>query len=216
MRQVSGERGVVHRTKTDVAVRILHPAGGIIVKNNGNFKKELLLFGNLKVMVACAFLVAISIVCGKLIAINVGTVLRFSFENMPILLSSIAFGPLIGGVTAVVADIIGCLIVGYEINPLVTLGAFAIGVLSGLIYRLLGKMPSLWKTVLSVIISHIVGSVIIKTFGLAKFYEIPLGLLFAWRGFNYAVIGILEIFILYYLLNSRAVAAQLERIKESR
>ncbi|MBQ8393015.1 MAG: folate family ECF transporter S component [Clostridia bacterium] len=186
------------------------------MKNNGNFKKELLLFGNLKVMVACAFLVAISIVCGKLIAINVGTVLRFSFENMPILLSSIAFGPLIGGVTAVVADIIGCLIVGYEINPLVTLGAFAIGVLSGLIYRLLGKMPSLWKTVLSVIISHIVGSVIIKTFGLAKFYEIPLGLLFAWRGFNYAVIGILEIFILYYLLNSRAVAAQLERIKESR
>ena len=47
-------------------------------------------------MVASAFLVAISIVCGKYLAIRGGDVLRFSFENLPILLAGIAFGPLVG------------------------------------------------------------------------------------------------------------------------
>ena len=48
---------------------------------------------NPKVLTACALMVALSIVCGKLLAFNVGTILRFSFENLPILLASVAFGP---------------------------------------------------------------------------------------------------------------------------
>ena len=186
------------------------------MENNRKFKNELILFGNLKVMVSCALLVAISIVCGKLLAFNVGTVLRFSLENMPIILASIAFGPLIGGVTAVVADLIGCLIVGYEINPIVTLGAFCIGVISGAVYRLLGKLPSVVKSVLSVTIAHLVGSVVIKTFGLSKFYDMPFEILLLWRALNYLIIGVLEIIIIHYLLKSRSVTGQLERIKQNR
>jgi len=186
------------------------------VENNRNFKNELILFGNLKVMVCCALLVAISIVCGKLLAFNVGTVLRFSLENMPIILASVAFGPLIGGVTAVVADLIGCLIVGYEVNPLVTLGAFCIGVVSGAVYRILGKASGRVKTVVSVSSAHLVGSVIIKTFGLSRFYDMPFEILLLWRALNYLIIGALEVIIIHYLLKSRSVTDQLERIKQNR
>ena len=172
-----------------------------------------MLFNNPKVLTASALLVAISIVCGKLLAFNIGFILRFSFENMPIMLASIAFGPLIGGLTAVAADLIGCLIVGYEINPIVTVGALIIGVASGLIYRILGKLPTLGKVIISVTAAHLMGSVVVKTFGLAKFYDLQLWTLMAWRGLNYLIIATLEILLLYYLFRSKAFNSQLERIK---
>lgn len=184
------------------------------VDKNHNFKSELMLFNNPKVLTASALLVAISIVCGKLLAFNVGFILRFSFENMPIMLASMAFGPMIGGLTAVAADLIGCLIVGYEINPLVTLGALLIGVISGLVYRLVRKLPTLAGVTITVIPTHIVGSVFVKTVGLAKFYEMPFWTLVAWRGLNYLIIATLEILLLYYLFKSKSVKSQLDRIKK--
>lgn len=173
-----------------------------------------MLFNNPKVLTASALLVAISIVCGKLLAFNVGFILRFSFENMPIMLASMAFGPMIGGLTAVAADLIGCLIVGYEINPLVTLGALLIGVISGLVYRLVRKLPTLAGVIITVIPTHIVGSVFVKTVGLAKFYEMPFWTLVAWRGLNYLIIATLEILLLYYLFKSKSVKSQLDKIKK--
>lgn len=186
----------------------------IKVDKNHSFKSELMLFNNPKVLTASALLVAISIVCGKLLAFNVGFILRFSFENMPIILASMAFGPLIGGITAVAADLIGCLIVGYEINPLVTAGALLIGLISGFMCRVTGKLPMPVRVILSVLPAHTVGSVLVKTFGLAKFYEMPFWTLVAWRGLNYAIIATLEILLLYYLFKSKSVNSQLERIKQ--
>ena len=46
-------------------------------KNKG-LKNEIMLFSNLKVLTAAAFFVALSIVCGKLLAFNVGAVLRIA------------------------------------------------------------------------------------------------------------------------------------------
>ena len=182
-------------------------------KNNNGIKEELGLFSNPKVLTSAALMVALSIVCGKLLAFNVGTILRFSFENLPIILASIAFGPFVGIFTGVCADLIGCLIVGYEINPLVTLGAALIGLVSGIVYRLCRKLPELAKIIISVTSAHAIGSVIVKTFGLSKFYEISFGLLLAWRTLNYVIIAVLEILLLYYVLKSKAVKGQLDRIK---
>ena len=80
----------------------------------------------LRVTVACALLIALSIVCGKFLQFPVGEAMRFSFENLPILFAGMAFGPLAGVLVGTVADLIGCLAVGYAINPLVTLGAAAV------------------------------------------------------------------------------------------
>ncbi len=181
-------------------------------KNDG-LKSEIMLFSNLKVLVMSAFFVALSIVCGKLLAFNLGAVLRFSLENLPILLSSVAFGPLVGAMTAVVADLVGCLLVGYEINPLVTLGALCIGALGGAVYKLFHKVRLLPRLALTVFASHSIGSVLIKTVGLSAFYSIPLEALILWRLLNYFIIGVLELLILYYLMKSKAINEQIERIK---
>ena len=68
-------------------------------------------------LVVCAFLVALSIVCGKFLAIPVGEILRFSFENLPILFAGLAFGPVAGALVGVCADLLGCVLRGYAINP---------------------------------------------------------------------------------------------------
>ena len=187
-----------------------------MLKNDRNgIKNELLLFSNLKVLVMAAFFVALSIVCGKLLAFNVGSVLRFSLENFPIIMSAITFGPLVGAATAVVADLVGCLIVGYEINPLITVGALSIGLLSGAMYKLFKDMRLFPKLCLSVFIAHLVGSVGIKTVGLSAFYSLPLEVLALWRLLNYTIIGVIELFLLYHLLKSKAITDQIERIKHT-
>lgn len=74
-------------------------------------KNRVKLFGSLQVMTMSAVLVAISIVCGKYLALNFGSVLRFSFENLPIILAGIMFGPVVGALVGGVADLIGALLV---------------------------------------------------------------------------------------------------------
>lgn len=163
----------------------------------------------LRVTVTCSLLVAVSVVCGKFLQFPVGEALRFSFENLPILLGGMVFGPLAGALTAVVADLIGCLAVGYAINPLVTLGAAAIGLVGGGVYRLAGRLSLGWRVTLAVAAAHLVGSVVIKTFGLAQFYTLPFGALMLWRLLNYAIVGTAEGLLLVALLKNKALRAML-------
>ena len=126
----------------------------------------------------CAFLVALSIVCGKFLAIPVGEMLRFSFENLPILFAGLVFGPAEGVLVALSADLLGCVLRGYAINPLVTLGAVCIGLLAGLGGVLLRRLPITRQVMVTTAVAHLVGSVVVKTFGLVQYYSLPL---WAWR-----------------------------------
>lgn len=164
------------------------------------------IFGSLRVLTYSAILAAMSIVLGKYLAISVGEFLRFSFENLPVIFAGIFFGPIVGAVVAIVADLLGCLLVGYAINPVVTLGAAVIGVSAGLLWKGLPKcMPHAVRVLLCVGVSHLLGSVLIKTVGLAGFYDLPLGLLMLWRLLNYAIVGGLEGFLVYTVAKSRAI-----------
>lgn len=168
---------------------------------------------HLRQLVAAAFLVALSIVCGKYLAVPVGTVMRFSFENLPILLAGMLFGPAMGVLTAVAADLLGCVLVGYAINPIVTVGAACIGLVGGLVFRLLPRMTLIARLVLSVLSAHIIGSVLIKTWGLAVFYDMPFYALLLWRLLNYVIVGTVEGLLIYCILKSNAVKRNLEKLR---
>ena len=172
------------------------------------------LFGSLQIMTVSAFLCALSIICGKYLAIPVGNIIRFSFENTPILFAGIMFGPIVGAAVGAVADLVGCVLVGYVINPIVTLGAVSIGLIGGLCRMLTKKLPLSLSVAITVISAHLVGSVIIKTFGLAKFYSMPFMVLMAWRTLNYLIVAIPEFIILYYLCNSKSVMTQIKKLKK--
>lgn len=153
----------------------------------------------IRALTTAAMLAAMSIVCGKYLQIPIGVAMRFSFENLPIILCGMMFGPIMGALTGVVADLFGCLLVGYTINPLVTLGAFAIGFLSGLIFKLPLIKNDYFKMILAVGFAHIVGSVLIKTFGLSAFYAMPLYELMLWRLLNYVIVGLAEVIVLIFI-----------------
>lgn len=167
---------------------------------------------NLRLLAVSAFLAALSIVCGKYLALPVGNVLRFSFENLPILLAGMMFGPITGALVGIVADVLGCVMVAYTINPLVTLGAACIGLLGGVLFRLTKRLPLLWQTCLTVILTHLVASVVVKTFGLAAYYDMPFHILLLWRLLNYAVVGVVEWLLLYTILKNQALRRSFESL----
>ena len=159
-------------------------------------------------------LVAISILCGKYLAIRGGDVMRFSLENMPIIFAGMVFGPLAGLAVGVVADLVGCLMVGYTINPLVTIGAGIIGLTSGVIPMIFKKTAIRPSIIIAITVSvaHILGSVVIKTVGLAAYYDMPFLILMLWRILNYLIVGGIDGVVLHLLLNNKGIRMQIKEI----
>ena len=173
----------------------------------------------LRLMVVCAFLTATSIVLGKYLAINLSDVLRFSFENLPIILAGVAFGPIAGAAVGIVADLLGCILVGYGINPLVMIGAAVIGATAGIFRYLFNKsggVSLLLKIICAEITAHLVGSVIIKTIGLSAWYDMKLEILMLWRALNYTIISAAEIPLLYAILKNKGISRQIDAIRGGR
>ena len=165
----------------------------------------------LKLTIILAMLSAISIICGKYLAIRGGDVMRFSLESMPIIFAGIAFGPVAGALVGLVADLVGCIMVAYTINPLVALGAASIGAVSGIVSRLVYKkvFDRRIATAVSVAAAHLVGSVIIKTIGLASYYDMPFFTLLLWRVLNYIIVGAIDGVVVHILLHNKGVRNQL-------
>lgn len=181
-------------------------------------KEKKMRSGRLRLLSLAAILAAMSIVLGKYLQIPnpVQDLVRISFENLPVIFAGIVMGPVMGAAVGVVADLVGCLMVGYTPIPLVTLGAALVGALAGLSSRYLIRKPLVPKVVLAVFLAHGVGSVVVKTWGLAEWYAARYGMgflaLMGWRGVTYAVIAVLEGSVICVLLQNRALTSLLERM----
>ena len=129
---------------------------------------------NIRMLTTAAMLTAISIVIASLCKIipflNFGIGLRITLENMPIIMAGIFFGPLVGGCVGLATDIISCITAGMVPIPLVTVGAVSIGVLSGLFSKYIVKKKGILQIACSVVSSHVIGSMMIKSVGLWHHY----------------------------------------------
>jgi ECF transporter S component (folate family) len=179
-------------------------------------KQKIALFGSLRTLVLSSIFVAVSIVCGKYLAIPGGNVLRFSFENLPVLLAGMSFGPVVGMAVGVAADLLGSLLRGYDINLMLTLGAAVIGLVGGIVFRLCRSLSDIPRVTLTVSLAHLLGSVIIKTAGLSLFYDMPLYELMLWRLLNYAIVGALEGGLLCLLIRNRTLRTYLNLTEKER
>ena len=168
-----------------------------------------------RLIIVLALLAAIGIILGKFLAFNITEFMRFSLENLTIFIASIAFGPLAGLIVAVCEDIIGCMLAGYVWNPLITLGAALNGAVAGLIYKYLVRVPSAPRMAISVIVAHLVGSVLTKTLGLSIFYSLPFLVTLGWRSLNYVIVGAIEVAILFYLFKSKLLLSNIDKIKRN-
>ena len=153
---------------------------------------------------------AMSIVLGKYLAFTALTV-RFSFENLPILAAGIMLGPLWGALVGVIADLIGCVLVGYEINFIITLGAATVGLLSGAVSRLV-KNPLALRVSLCVALAHFFGSVCVKSLGFFVYYGTPYVPVFFERLGVYAIIATAEVLILLVLFSNKGIKMLAEKV----
>ncbi len=167
-------------------------------------KNEKKLFKSVKALDFCAVLTAMSVVIGIFCKsfLNFGTGLfRVTFENLPIIISGLAFGGIAGGLVGVATDLISYLLSPqiFPPNLIVTLGAMSVGVVSGTLGRFFSKKSPYKRIILSGAFAHIVGSMIIKPIGLFQFY----GILVLWRIPLYLLIAPLEIFLICLLYKNR-------------
>ena len=157
-----------------------------------------------RVLTTSAMLTALSIVigifCKTFLDFGFG-LFRITFENFPIILSGIMFGPLVGTLVGVSSDVLSYVLSSqsFAISPIVTIGSALVGFVSGIVSHRLIKKEGIARIVLSVVFSHLVGSVIVKSLGLFVYY----GWLVLWRIPLYTVIATLEAVLLVAMYKNK-------------
>lgn len=137
---------------------------------------------NVKTLVFMALLVAMHLVLTRVLVIDLGAY-RISVGSVCTILAGLWMGPLAGGVCGFAADIIGCFMKGYAVNPLITIAAILWGVLPALIRPLLANKTRKGKTAVisaSIAVTAVLSSLVFTTAGLVlimgyNFYAIMPG-----------------------------------------
>ena len=143
-----------------------------------------------------AMSVVIGIFCKNFMNFG-GGLFRVTFENLPIIMSGVLLGPMVGAAVGVATDLISYLLSAqiYPPNLIVTLGAAAVGLCSGLVARFAVKKRGYGQIITAGAVAHLVGSMIIKPIGLFTFYSYAV----LWRIPLYLVIAPIEITVICLL-----------------
>lgn len=184
-------------------------------------KRHSKLFGSLQTLTVCAMMVAISVVLGwigRTYFTFAGGSIRITFENLPIIFCGITFGPVVGFVVGILSDLVSCLVAPQPtILPLITLGAGAVGLISGLVSRLFfkNKKYGFLSICLSSLSGHAVGSVILKTIALYYYFSSPFLLTLGTRTLTYIAICGVEIFLLFVILKNKEILKLINEITKN-
>ena len=167
----------------------------------------------IKKLALAAMLTAMSVVIGifcKTVLNFADGLFRITFENMPIILAGVILGPIVGGVVGVASDLLSYLLSPqiYPPNLIVTLGAAVIGLLSGLVSKVIIRKRGYLQISVATVSAHIVGSMIIKTIGLFQFYQWAV----LWRIPLYIVIAAAELMVLCLLYKNATFRKLIEHI----
>lgn len=163
---------------------------------------------NLRAIIITAIFAALSIVLGKFAAINIGDSIRISFENLPIMLTSFLFGPIYGAACGVVADVLGCVLRGYSMIPLITVASALMGIIPWLVLVILKKKNTI-QIMIAGVVSHVVCSMLVKTFALHIVYNSPYSVLFSTRVPIYLATALLESYICVILMKRKFVQKEI-------
>ena len=171
-------------------------------------KKKLDVKGIVLAAMLTAMSVVIGIFCKSLLNFADG-IFRISFENLPIIISGVVFGPAVGTLVGVGSDLISYLLSPqtYPPNLIVTVGAGAIGFVAGIVAKYIVRERSTKQFVVACVSAHVVGSLIIKTVGLFEFYS----WLVLWRIPLYTIITTVEVIVITLLYKNSAVRKLLDR-----
>ncbi len=156
---------------------------------------------NTKTLILIALFAAISIILSRFLVVWLTNSVRISFGNIPILLAGLLLGPVAGGFTGAVADIIGAsLFSGYSWYPPLTIPPIIVGILPALLKPVFLKETRISRVYLIVFLTDIVAGLGLTTWLLTGLYGtgfLELLLLRAPVSLAVAVVEGLVVYILY-------------------
>lgn len=140
-----------------------------------------------RTLVFLGFLVALQIVLARLIVIDLGGSYRITIGSVCTVLAGLWFGPLGGGICGMVADLLGCLLKGYAVNPLITVAAMLWGIIPALFRPLITgtRTRKIVFICVSTVITSVLSTLVFTTAGLVlmngfSFYAIMPGRVAQW------------------------------------
>ena len=163
---------------------------------------------SVRTLTMLALLTAMSIIFARVLTVSTGF-LRFNLGALPTHLAAVWFGPAGGFAVGAVADLIGGTLSGYSINPLITLGAGSVGLVSGLLFQKLSSLRLGLRLQISILAGHLVGSVVINSLALHIFYGYQWPVLAA-RFPNAIVLSAVNTVLVRILLENKALAAMIK------
>ena len=167
---------------------------------------------NVRTLVVCAVLAAISVVLARLIIPMPDVSTRFSLEAVPIFLAGMLFGPLPGALVGFSADLVGCLFSGYGYNPLFCVPPILYGICAGLMRPMLIKKTTPWTIALAFLPAIVFGSILYQSWSLAFVYggeafETFFLTKLASRSLQFGITFVLDVLIVWLLYKSKVFAA---------
>ena len=151
-----------------------------------------------RILVITSLLIALSVIFARFLSIQT-SVVRISLEFAPIALSSIISGPLIGGITGLIADIIGALLFpSGTFFPGFTISAFIAGLIYGLF--LFKRNITFTRILFSVLTKIFIVDFILVTTWLLILYQIPLNAIIVARIIKCGIMIPIEVLIIYFAI----------------
>lgn len=178
--------------------------------------KKNVIFGKVKTLCACALLCAAAVCVAYVCKFMTFGSIRITFENLPIILSGIFFGPVAGFFTGLCTDLVSTAISSYGIgglNPIITLGAGSIGFMAGLIYRVPKLKSENIRILFAVGSAHILGNMIIKSIGLMVYYSSYTPLTVLPRIPLYLAIGAVEYVLILILIKNKGIIKTVGKLR---
>ena len=161
----------------------------------------------IRIMTGTAMLTAFSVILERFLPLVNTDTLRVSLGNVPIIMSSIFFGPVAGALCGVLSDIIGCFLNGYPPVPLLTLAPLTVGLLPGISAKIFKNVngngiSNIFVLSGTLIVTNLLASAFITTMGLHVLYGSPFPFLLAQRIPVTLINTAVEILILFLILRN--------------
>lgn len=169
--------------------------------------------GNIRTLVSCALLAAVSVVLARLIVPMPSVDTRFSLEAVPIFIAGMLFGPLPGALVGFVADLVGCLFSGYGYNPMFCIPPILYGLCAGLFRPMLARKVNIWTIALAFLPAVLLGSIGWQSFALAKVYNMKGAFMPSFiyqlskRSIQFAITFVLDVVVVWLLYKSKVFTA---------
>lgn len=120
---------------------MLRQKGTLPIFLKGAFQSMKTYQKHLRTITLVGVMTALSVLLARFVPLVSTPTIRVTLGSVPIMLTGIVCGPLAGALCGAVSDIIGCILSGYPPYLPLTLSPVLVGILPGVLLRLLRKTP---------------------------------------------------------------------------